>query len=80
MRINPGRLREVVQLQQLVTATDAVGNQTADWADSCHPAVPGKQPVRRGLLGPPLHRTAMTRWSLSCAGARCWPLPWRTVT
>lgn len=31
MRINPGKLREVVQLQQLVTATDAVGNQTADW-------------------------------------------------
>lgn len=31
MRINPGRLREVVQLQQLVTATDAVGNQTVDW-------------------------------------------------
>lgn len=31
MRINPGRLREVVQLQQLTTATDAVGNQTAAW-------------------------------------------------
>ena len=31
MRINPGKLRETVHLQQLVTATDAVGNQTADW-------------------------------------------------
>ena len=79
MRINPGRLREVVQLQQLVTATDAVGNQTADWQTAAT--------LRcrvNSLYGEDYWAAAAQNQQdtlvLCCAGARCWPLPWRTVT